>query len=119
MNFSEYQDAVIAEAKQYIDDDGVENYDDFDEWLDDYQDQITGNDNGSFYCSYALAEEALQGVMFDERVITYCDDLGYDNGLPLDKGPEACDVIVRFIALYTVLGDITEYWYEVKEQEVG
>ena len=118
MNFSQYQDEVIDYAKSYIDDDGVEDYDDFDSWLDDYQDSITGNDNGSFYCNSAKAEEALQGILFDEKAIKYCKDLGYD-GIPTEKGPEACDVIIRYAALYTVLGDITEYWYEVKEKEVG
>lgn len=113
MNFAEYQREVLSDGEEYI----LENIDEFDDWDTLYEEMeltITGNDNGSYYCNSAKAEEALAGVTFDSEVAMYLRDYGYEDGLPTEKGPETCDVLVRFAALQAVYSDLENFYEDHK-----
>lgn len=74
---------------------------------------ITGNDNGSFYCSSAKAKEAISDAMWDEEIVDLIRELGYD-GIPTDKGPEAVDVIIRYVLIGEVYSELEDYFDENK-----
>lgn len=115
MNKQQYIENLLADAKDWIDE-NAEYYDRFDDAYDEMQMVITGNDNGSYYCSTRRAEESLSGVMWDNDVIELCKDLGYD-GIPTEKGAEACDVIVRYVLCGDIYGEAEDYFDEVKNGE--
>lgn len=101
MNKNDYIDALRSDGYDYIDEYFECSFDPDDEFSDIYDDlelRITGNDNGSYYCSTAKATEAIAEAMWDEEVVDLIRDLGYD-GIPTDKGPEAVDVIIRYALL--------------------
>lgn len=115
MNKQQYLAELLSDGQDWIDE-NIEYYDSFGEAYDDMELVITGNDNGSYYCSSYKAEQALEGVMWDEEIADLCRDFGFD-GIPTEKGPEACDVIVRCALLCYIYGDLEEYWDDNKEEE--
>ena len=116
MNKHEYIEELLDAGKEYIDEYFECSFDpdeDFSDIFDDMQLRITGNDNGSYYCSSAKAKEAIADAMWDEEVVDAVRDLGYD-GIPTDKGPEAVDVIIRFALLGEVYSDLECYFDDNK-----
>ena len=112
MNKQEYLDELLESGKEWIDDYFYGNFDPDDEFSDVYDEMqlvITGNDNGTFYCSTAKAKEAISDAMWDEEVVDLVRDLGYD-GIPTDKGPEAVDVIIRYALLGEVYSELEDYF---------
>lgn len=117
MNKQEYIENIKSDGEEWIDDyfesgqwDGEE------EFSDIYYDMelvITGNDNGSYYCSTAKAQEAIAEAMWDDDIVNAIRELGYD-GIPTDKGPEAVDVIIRCALLGEIYSDLEEYFDETK-----
>lgn len=117
MNRQQYEQAVLEGSKEWIDE-NVEYYDCFESAKDDMELVVTGNDNGSYYCNTARAEEALSGVMFDSSIADALKfEFGIGGGLPLNRGAETCDVLVRFVCFYEQLSAIEEYFDEVKEAQ--
>lgn len=117
MNKREYIEEITNCCIDFIDE-NFDYFDDFDDLFDEMQMQVTGNDNGSYYCNTIKAKEALEGVLFDESITELVRELGYEN-LPLDRGPEACDVIVRFVLLnYCVDRDELEEHYDEMRAEI-
>lgn len=116
MNKQEYLDELLESGKEWINDYFYGSFDPDDEFSDIYDDMqmvITGNDNGSYYCSTAKATEAISEAMWDEEVVDLIRDLGYD-GIPTDKGPEAVDVIIRYALLGEVYSELEDYFEENK-----
>ena len=116
MNKQEYLDELLESGKEWIDDYFYGSFDpdeDFSDIYDEMQMVITGNDNGSFYCSTAKAKEAIADAMWDEEVVDAVRELGYD-GIPTDKGPEAVDVIIRYALLGEVYSELEDYFDENK-----
>ena len=116
MNKQEYLEDLLESGKEWIDDYFYGSFDPDDEFSDIYDDMqmvITGNDNGSFYCSTAKAAEAISEAMWDEEVVDLIRELGYD-GIPTDKGPEAVDVIIRYALLGEVYSELEDYFNENK-----
>lgn len=112
MNKLEYTENVLADAMEWIDE-NIEYCDDFSSAFDDMELTITGNDNGSYYCNSRRAEEALEGIIFDEEINNAMRDYGYES-LPLYKGAEACDVIVRIVILNELYAEVEDYFNEKK-----
>lgn len=116
MNKQEYLEEILESGKEWIDDYFYGSFDPSDEFSDIYDDMqmvITGNDNGSFYCSSAKAREAISDAMWDEEVVDLIRELGYD-GIPTDKGPEAVDVMIRYALVGEIYSDLEEYFYDSK-----
>lgn len=116
MNKQEYIEEILESGKEWIDDYFYGSFDpddEFEDIRDDMELVITGNDNGSFYCSTAKAKEAIADAMWDEEIVDLIRDLGY-NGIPTDKGPEAVDVIIRYALLGEVYHDLRDYFEDNK-----
>lgn len=116
MDWNEYMEAVKADAKEAIE----ENLDYCEDWESMYDelfidDSVTGNGSGSYCCNSAKAEEAVQGIIFEDEAIEAFKEYGYD-GIPTEKGAESCDVIARCIALGYISGELEEYFDELKEE---
>lgn len=116
MNWNEYMEMVEADAKAAIN----ENAEYHNDWEDMYEslfidDSVTGNGSGSYYFNSAKAEEAVQGIIFEDDAIEAFKEYGYE-GIPTEKGAEACDVIARCIALGYVSSELEEYFDELKEE---
>ena len=117
MNKQEYLIELLGAGQDYLDDafewDSTR---DFEEVSQEMELVITGNDNGSYYCSRYKAEQAVSGVLWDEEIVDLVRDLGYE-GLPTDKGPEALDVIVRYALLPYIYSDLEDYWESKREDQ--
>lgn len=116
MNKQDYIDELKSDGEDWIDDYFYESYDpdyDFSDVYPDMELSITGNDNGSYYCSTAKAQEAIAEAMWDEEVVNAVRDMGFD-GIPTDKGPEAVDVIIRIALLGEVISELEDYFDENK-----
>lgn len=114
MDFKEYCDNVLSDAKEFIDE-NIEYYDGWDEmqealFLDD---SVTGNASGSYYCNAAKAREAVSDAIFDDEAIAAVREFGFDH-IPTENGPETCDVILRLVALDTVLYQLEEYYEDLQ-----
>lgn len=115
MNKQEYLDELLSAGQEYLD----EAYEwdsskEFDEVYPEMELVITGNDNGSYYCNRAKAEDAVKDAIWCEEIVELVRDLGFD-GLPTDKGPEALDVLIRIALLSEIYSDLEYYWDEKKE----
>ena len=118
MNFNEYVVCVRADAEEYIDD----NYNpdqSFDDFFYDMELSVTGNDNGSYYCSSHLAREAVSEVIFDPEFIDeakwYGADIFYNRVSESDifellLDPEGLDVIVRIVVLSSLFNELKRYY---------
>lgn len=115
MNKQEYLDELLNDAKEWIDE-NHEYYDSFNRLWDEMEMQITGNDNGSYYCDSHKAEQAIAEAMWDESVVDCVRELGF-NGIPTNTGPEAVDVIIRIALLGDLQSEIKEYYEETIEEE--
>lgn len=115
MNREEYIENILADAKNWIDE-NYNFYNDFTEAWDEMEIEITGNSIGSYFCNTVKAEECIQGVIFDPQVYEAVRDLT-GTTLPLEQGPEICDVIVRIALMNELYGEIFDYWEEVVNNE--
>ena len=79
-------------------------------------DSVTGNGSGSYYCNTWKAEEAIcHNLDLLGEALREFGDTGADI---LEKGAEACDVIVRCYLLGRVFGDVFEKVLdELREKE--
>lgn len=115
MNKEQYIGNLLADGIEFIDD-NYDIYDTFDDLYDEMELVITGNDNGSYYCNTAKAEEALAGVIWDQDVIDAVRWLGYES-IPLSEGAESADVIVRIALMNEVTNRLKNYYEELKEDD--
>lgn len=115
MQYQDYLDEMEEKAKLYMYDEH-DSFDTFDDIFDEMEMHLTGNANGSYTFSSRKAAQNLDGVMFDERVREGLIELGFDC-MPLSKGPEACDVIVRILAIQDIRGILLNYWDTMMEEE--
>lgn len=117
MDWTDYQNDVKADAMDAI----KESIEYFDTWDDIYDtlfvdDSVTGNGSGSYYFNSAKAADAVSGIIFDDDAAEEFKEFGYD-GIPIEEGPEACDVIARCICLSLVSGELEEYYNSLTEKE--
>lgn len=106
MRYADYLDDVLCDVKNYID----ENKDylrgcDIDNVMDDMELSVTGNDNGSYYCSSAKARAAVEGVVFDNDFHNAANHYGFCLSDYLDS-PETFDVVVRIVAFHQLYDEI-------------
>ena len=125
MNTYNYNEAVKADGKEYIQDnyttveiiDGLAHREDFDQHLYDEMwtaDEVTGNGSGSYTFSTWQAEENLCHNM--ELLADALDDFGC--GLDyIEKGAEACDVTIRCYLLGSALAEILDEFEELYAEE--
>lgn len=117
MDWKDYKDAVLSDAKDVIE----ESYEDYDSWEELFDelhidDSVTGNGSGSYTFSTAQAKKNVAELIWDDDAIQAFNDVGYA-GIPTDEGPEAVDVIARCLALYEVADELEDYFDELKEEE--
>lgn len=107
-----YQQAVIDDIKQYINDNNIivteKNRDDiYDSLYDDLvnSDSVTGNASGSYTFNTWQAEENLchNWDLMEEAG----NELGYDSDV-LARGAEYLDVMIRFYLVGQVLGSVLD-----------
>lgn len=116
MTWEEYQDQVKADALDVIESE-YSDYEDWDEMSEALfiDDSVTGNGSGSYTFCTATAAENVAGIIFDPEAVDAFREYGY-NGIPTEKGAEACDVIARCIALGYVGYDLEKRFDELKEE---
>ena len=114
MNWEEYKECVLEDAQEIITDE-FENYYDFQDLFNVLRDEdsVTGNGSGSYYFNAYRAEEEIAGVVFDYEVNSEIKEYGYEDGLPVKKGAEFCDVLVRLLALEAQYSELEEYYDEL------
>ena len=78
---------------------------DIDEVMCDMELSVTGNDNGSYYCSSSRAQAAVEGVIFDNDFHNAANCYGFCLSDYLDS-PETFDVVVRIVAFNELYSDI-------------
>lgn len=111
-----YIDALGSDGRDWIDEYFESNYcgdEEFGDVFPDMELAITGNDNGSYWCSTVSAKEAIADAMWDDEVVDAVRELGYD-GIPTDKGPEVVDVIIRVALMKEVYSELEDYFEENK-----
>lgn len=73
------------------------------EWINNprYSNSVTGNANGSYYCSTYKAMQQLNktGVIFDEDFLTWTIDKAVDLNVEIRRGPEIVDSLARICAV--------------------
>ena len=87
---------------------------------DDFKNEFTGNYDGSRTYNAEESKKNISELIFDEETSRTFKYAGYDS-LPLDKGPEAFEVIAYWIALEEVQDEVAEEWlilYQKKFEEV-
>lgn len=115
MNRHEYEEQVLSDCKDWIDE-NHEYYSSFESARDDMELAVTGNDNGSYYCNSYKAEQAVGGVIFDSSISDLLQfHLGVEGGIPTHRGAETADVYVRIAIFYELSNEIESYFDEVKE----
>ena len=115
MNFQDYKNAVLEDAKDAIE---MGDYDYIhkdnlsidclteDMWTDD---SITGNGSGSYTFNSAVALENIKDLIWDEEFQEELHSTGYKLGeLIEDRFPEEIDVIARCMALVSVAYEIED-----------
>lgn len=119
MDFNDYKKQVLADAQEYIDNNGgCFGADDFDKIYDDmfFSDSITGNDSGSYTFNTAVARENIKDVIFDDEFLWYLRDFGENIADLFQQGPEGIDVSARCFALSAVASDIEDYFNDWMEE---
>lgn len=115
MNKMNYLIQLSIDGREFIED-NVGYYDSFEDLFDEMQNVITGNYNGSYYFSRYKAEQAVADAIWDDEIIDALKDLGYD-GVPLEKGPEAVDVIIRCALIYEIHSELESYYDYLKGEK--
>lgn len=106
----DYLEAVKEDVLNYINDNGImvtsSNREEVEQELNDtlfVNDSVTGNASGSYTFSTWQAEENLcqNFELLTEALTEFCCDLSY-----LEKGAEACDVIIRCYLLGQAISEV-------------
>lgn len=125
MNTYNYNEAVKADIKEYIQDnytteeiiEGLAEREEFDQKLYDEMwtaDEVTGNGSGSYTFNRWQAEENLCHNMelLAEALADFGCGLDY-----IEKGAEACDVTIRCYLLGPVLAEVLDEFEEIYTEE--
>ena len=117
MTLQDYRDQVRSDAERVMREE-IEYWDTFDECMDSLivDDGVTGNGSGSYTFSTWQAEQNVAGIIWDEDFHEMLSELGYE-GVPVDKGPEALDVIARCLVLYEMECELEQVFEDLKEDE--
>ena len=125
MNIYNYNEAVKADVKEYIQEnytteeiiEGLAEREEFDQHLYDEMwtaDEVTGNGSGSYTFSRWQAEENLCHNM--ELLAEALE--GFGCGLDyIEKGAEACDVTIRCYLLGSALAEVLDEFEELYAEE--
>lgn len=113
MNRDEYIEKIMNDANDYIDE-NYEYFDSFEDLFDSLRDDITGNINGSYYCNSYKAKEAVQDLIFDADINEELS-IYFDTKMPVERGPEVCDVYVRILLVEQQRDEIEELYNEKRE----
>lgn len=115
MTLQDYREQVRSDAEDAMRE-SFEYFDTFDECMDSLivDDAVTGNGSGSYTFSTWKAEQNVAGIIWDEEFREMLGDWGYE-GVPIDKGPEALDVIARILVLYEMECDLEQVFEQLKE----
>lgn len=119
MDFNDYKKQVLADAYDYIDNNGGSyGADDFDEIYDDMfvSDSVTGNGSGSYTFSTVQSRENIKDVIFDDEFLWYLRDFGENIADLFEQGKEAIDVSARCFALSAVSSEIEDYFDDWMEE---
>lgn len=119
MDFNDYKKQVLADAYEYIDENGGSyGADDFDEIYDDMfvSDSITGNGSGSYTFNATQARENIKDVIFDDEFLWYLRDFGENIVDLFQQGAEGIDVSARCFALSAVSSQIEDYFNDWMEE---
>ena len=125
MNIYNYNEAVKADVKEYIQDnyttveiiDGLAHREEFDQHLYDEMwtaDSVTGNGSGSYTFNTWQAEENLCHNMdlLADALADFGCGLDY-----IEKGAEACDVTIRCYLLGSALAEVLDELEELYAEE--
>lgn len=122
MNYNDYYNAVIDDAKEAIDEGirmgDVNEESDFEDIMESLfiDDSVTGNASGSYtFCSAAAAEN-IAGFYYDERLRDMILGAGYEINAEFLDNPERIDVIIRCMMLSEVEDIIKAYFEEQIEE---
>lgn len=79
-------------------------------------DQVTGNGSGSYTFNTAEAANNLEKVIWLDETVELFRDMGYE-GIPLEKGAETIDVIIRCALVNEFHSDVEDLLHELNEVE--
>lgn len=126
MNYNEYKEQIFNDTIEYIKDNeylaNFKNADpnyrweerEFYEIMEDAELPVTGNDNGSYYCSSYKAKEALRDAVFDTDILSVLSANCMEDMFwryMQDGDYESADVIIRCAMFYEISYDV-EAWIE-------
>lgn len=122
MNYNDYYNAVIDDAKEAIDEGirmgDVNEESDFEDIMESLfiDDSVTGNASGSYTFCAATAAENVAGFYYDERLRDMILGAGYEINAEFLDNPERIDVIIRCMMLGEVENIIKAYFEEQIEE---
>ena len=115
--FDKYKSEVLADAKDYIEEniDYMKDWDDC--WESMWASRVNGNGDGSYYYNAYKARKACAGMEFDQDFLdAYEWHFGGDDlARTLREGPESFDVLIRIVATEELYGELEEFIQERKE----
>lgn len=112
MNYKEYELEICEASFDWLDD-NASCYYDWDDCRCDLEQDVTGNDNGSYYCNRERAAEACVDMIWDEGFRNYLADMS----MTCPDDPEECDVLVRFYVFGSIEYELENYFNDLKEAE--
>lgn len=118
MNYRDYYEQVLADGKEFIDENIEDMFDySFYDMLDDMfvSDSVTGNASGSYTFNTNRAIQNVSEAIFDPEIAGILGSIDRDIRDYLDN-PEALDVSIRCAMLYEVSGELEEYYDEKHEE---
>lgn len=122
MNYNDYYNAVIDDAKEAIDEGirmgDVNEESDFEDIMESLfiDDSVTGNASGSYTFCTITAAENVAGFYYDERLRDMILGAGYEINAEFLDNPERIDVIIRCMMLSEVEDIIKAYFEEQIEE---
>lgn len=117
MTLDDYRTQVREDAEEAVRE-GMGCWDGFEECYESLflDDSVTGNASGSYTFNAREAVENVSGIVFDDEFADMCRGFGYE-GVPVDKGPEALDVIARCLVLDELHWELEELFDELAEED--
>lgn len=120
MRFKDYQEAVHADAMEFIRE-NWERFEDFEELFDEMlnDDSVTGNISGSYTMNRWQARENIAELIWDDDFHNELDRCERTIGELIDnRDEEGIDVIARFFALESLPWDDMETeFYKLRGEE--
>ena len=105
-----YLENVKKDVKQFIEENNItvdnDNREEIEEQLNDMlwnDDDITGNETGSYFCNTDRAAEAI--ALNWDLLSEALEDFGYEN---IKNGPNCCDVIIRCYLLPQAIAEVLD-----------